>query len=291
MGVNAKKVEINSNFLNYIGVGLFKIVAINPNRQKLNEMYPNSTSTEEPVYFNKDKDGSDVFRIDIYCKLFENPDIPNYIHKVTFFLRNTPLLNRDKTSVKVINNYGQTIYIPIDHYKANTLPENLSWFPTPYKPCYPGQEEFIAFLKAYFATKELNKFVDGQPVRIEKPEDAEMFIEDVQAFLKGDLTEIADIVEYDNPIKIVVGVRTTDDNKVYQDTFLQRFIKANTKDYTYVQRHIDDAKNAGKYPNTVFSIENIHVYSNDVEKSVNTSTIPSYTDDNINELNTEDLPF
>ena len=292
MAINAKKVEIvESNFNNYIGVGLFEVLAINPTRAQLTQLFPNSTSTDEINYLSEDKNGTKVFRLDVYCKLVEHETIPNFIHKVSFFLRNEKPLNTSGDKIKVINKYGMTMYIPLENFNEGTVPENLAWFPLPYKVCYPGQEELINFLKAYFATKSLNKLVNGIPVQIETPSEAEMSIDNMEALLNGNIAELKPIIEVKNLVKLVIGVRTTDDNKVYQDTFMQGFVKANTKKYDYLQKHIEQAKNAGRYPRTEFSLGDLTICNNNVEKSINNSPIPSYTGETIQNVEEGDLPF
>lgn len=293
MAVNVKTVTVNQGGFNYYtGIGLFEVIFINPNRTQLSQLFPNSTATEEPVYLSKDKDGIDVFRLDIYFKLINNPKIENFIHKVTFFLRNENVLNTTKDKIKVINKYGMTMYIPIEDYKNNTLPENLLWFPTPYTKAYPGQEELINFLKAYFATPSLNKVVNGVMTPIAKPEEAEMSIDDMPALLTGNLKELQPVLDTKNPIKLLVGIRKTEDNKVYQDTFMQGFIKANTRDYKYLQKHIDSAKEVGRYSKTEFILQDLDVYTNVVEKTINDSPIPSYQNDILSAGGQDDsLPF
>lgn len=283
-----KEVVINR----YIGIGTFKLLCLNPNKDTINKMLGTNLD-KEPEYKSIDDNGNKQIRIDMYFEHVTEDETLKYIHKVAFFLKDGKIISKDGSKIKVINNYGNTTFLPITNFENNTVPENMSWYATPYKICYNGQEELINFLIAYFAIPSL-QYKDnttGEYKIIDKPENAEMFLEDIEAIINGDLTELKTLQDFDNKIKILVGIKKTEDNKVYQDTFIQHFIKVNTTNTNFLETKVTEAKNNSRYPNTEFEFTELHKYVNEsTQPNINTDKIPTISEKEVAE-NIEDLPF
>lgn len=290
--INAKEVkEVVIN--RYIGIGTFKLLSLNPNKDTINKMF-NSSLDKEPEYQTIDKDGNKQIRIDMYFEHVTEDDTLKYIHKVAFFLKDGKIVSKDGNKIKVINKYGTTTFLPIENFENNTVPENMSWYQTPYTMCYNGQEELINFLIAYFAIPSL-QYKDNATNEfkmIKNPADAEMSLENVAAIINGDLSELKVLKDFDNKVKILVGIKKTDDNKTYQDTFMQYFIKVNTNNTNFLETKVTESKNNMRYPNTEFEFVPLHKYtdSNSIAVQTNTAAIPTRTDEEINK-EIEDLPF
>lgn len=263
--MRAREVIASTNFNKYIGLDKFTLKAINPTRKELNKIL-NTNLEPEIEYKSLSADGNPQIRLDMYFeKVLENENDFPYIHKTSLFLEDTMQLSQDGSKVKVINLYGNTAYIDIDHFKNKTLPENMKWFAQPYKKCFSGEENLVNFAKAYFNTPAPTKFNGVDYVPIEDLRNAEMEINDVKKLIQGDLTELQEFFVFKNEIKILVGIKTTPDNKTYQDTFKECFIKVNAHSYKYVEDALEEARKVGKYALTKFSFDKLHVYKENTQ--------------------------
>lgn len=257
---NAKQVNVNSsNFDRYIGYGVFEFTAINPNKAELEKIGINVEN--EPVYHTV-KDNINESIIDVYMKHISNDESPfEFPLRVRFFLRGKTIYSTDKKSLKVINNYGEAAFIPIENYKENSVPSSQAWFCGPYKASFEGQEEFTKFLAAYFGIPT-RSYVDKTGTRktIENLQDAEVGLDDWSKILKGDFSELNIFKQFTNRVRLLVGVKTVD-NKTYQDIFMQCFIKINNTRTDYLATCLEKAKNAGRYSSTEFEIGPIRKYA------------------------------
>ena len=289
---NVRQVTVNtSNFDRYIGYGVFEFVAINPNKAKLEELLGIKVENE-PVYHTVKENIAESI-IDVYMKHSSNEEAPyEFPLRVRFFLRRKYIYSKDQKSVKVVNKYGEFTFLPVTNVKENSIPENQSWYLGPYKPAFEGQEEFTKFLVAYFGIPT-RSYMDKNNVRktIENISDAEVGLDDWDKIFKGDFSELNVFNQFVNKIRIAVGVKSVD-NKTYQDVFMQCFIKINNTRTDYLAKCIDEAKKAGRYSNTEFSLEPIRKFSTTLTpstvKEVNTG-IPTLDDplDNNNIPETE----
>ena len=68
-----------------------------------------------------------------------------------------------------------------------------------------------------------------------------------------------------NKVKVLFGVRTTDDNKQYQAVYNQMFLKNNITDYSKLDADLQERKAAGAYPTTEFTVGDLKEH--DVEST------------------------
>lgn len=263
------------NFKKYIGVAPVKVLAINPTKAKLEEIY-GTTLESDPVYIGKakNKDGSETpfARIDfIVCTDPEKIGI-DMKTKLSFFIRKEPRMNNDKTKIQVINKYGETTWVPvmIDGAKNGSFSGGPEWFEhADTRPIFVGEEDLTTFLKAYLNIPSKSyKKADGTTVTIENKADAEARLDNIKSYFDGHFSEIANVykLQPDNKVKVLFGVRKTDDGKEYQSFYTNKFLKNNITDYSRLDKELQERKQAGAYPSTEFEVCDLKEY--DIEPTI-----------------------
>lgn len=277
----------------YIGVAPVYVLAVNPNKEELEKIY-NTKLEKDPVYINEiDVQGIDrkiqQVRIDFIvktdgekCKDSKGEPIES-ITKVAFFVRNMFRTNRDNTKVQVIDKYGQTAWVTKEQYEKKEIPmykNGPANIDKDYRACFWGEEELTNFIRAYLNIPNVMEYINEKWSMIAEPEKAEVRLDHISDYFKNDFSEVKEIITYQpkNKVKVLFGVRTTEDNKQYQAVYTQMFLRNNTNKYTSLSEDVQSRKNAGAYPNTEFEICPLKVYENK-PTDFNTESAP------------DDLPF
>jgi hypothetical protein len=120
-------------------------------------------------------------------------------------------------------------------------------------------------LKNYLNIPSVEKWKDRQVVGlIDNPSDAEARLQCIEDYFKGDFSELKEIATYqpNNKFKVMLGVRTTNDNKQYQAFFTEMTLKNSISDYSKLSARLADRKNAGAYSTTDFEVAELHEYEN-----------------------------
>lgn len=283
-----KSSEEGAQLKRYIGVASVSILGVNPTKSEL-ESYYNTTIDNDPNYLGEvENNGKKVktARVDFIVKVADGKykdasgEPIDLVNRVTFFVRNEYMFNRDKTKVQVIDKYGRTAWPSIDEAKNHQIPTYSSGssarIDSDYRPAYVGEAELTDFIKAYLCIPSVEKWSNRQIVGlIDNPDDALARLEHIDKYFTGDFSELKDIVTFqtDNKVKILFGIKTTENNRKYQDVFTRMFLKNGSSDYSKLDGEVKSAQNAGAYPNTVFEVCDLHEYvetpttfeSNDVD--------------------------
>lgn len=270
----------------YIGVASVSILGVNPNKEKLGEFY-STTIDNEPNYLGElDVNGKKVktARLDFIIKVAEGKyknaagEPIDLVNRVSFFVRNQYRFNKDETKIQVIDKYGRTAWVTIDEAKNHIVPTYANGparLDKDYRPAYVGEPELTDFIKAYLNIPSVEKWSNRQIVGlIDNPDDALARLEHIQDYVTGNFKEIQDIVTFqpENKLKVLFGIKTTSDNKKYQDVFTRMFLKNGVTDYSKLDGEVKAAKNAGAYPNTIFEVCDLHEY---VETPTNFNADPN----------------
>lgn len=245
----------------YIGVAPVTILAVNPTKAALSEIYGTEIEND-PVYVNKvklnavsDKEVRQV-RVDYIIKTANDA---NLITRASFFVRESYRFNKDNTKVEVINKYGETTWLPIACIKENApVPSNMKWYDTSgVRPAYVGEAELTDFMKQYLGIPNKSFFKEGVLTMIEDPSKAEVGFEHIKDWFDGNFKELNDVLSIrpNNKVQMMFGVRTSDDNKQYQAVFTQKALKASIKDCSRLDSIYQDAKQNGRYAATEFSVQ------------------------------------
>lgn len=285
MAVAKGKSTDTAEYKRYIGVAPVFINAVNPTKKELEGFY-NTTIDNEPKYLGEvevnDKKIPNV-RIDFIVTTDETAVGTALRTKVSFFIRNEYRYNRDRTKVQVIDKYGRTAWVTIEQAKNHEIPTysngpaNLD---KDYRPLYYGEEQLTEFIRAYLGILPVMKYVDNTWVMREHPEEYEIRLDKIANYFKNDFSELKEIITYqpNNKVKVLFGVRTTDDNKMYQTVFTDMFLKNSNSDYTKLAKAVQERKDAGAYSTTDFEVCDLKEY---VVKPTEIAETPSVVEDDL----------
>lgn len=255
----------------YIGVAPVFVLAVNPNKAELEKLY-NTQLENDPEYLGEVEVGEDKhkvqnIRLDFIVKTdAEKCGGIEFTTKVPFFIRKEYRYNRDKTKVQVIDKYGRTAWVTVEQAKAHEIPvykNGPANIDKDYRPVYSGEEELTKFIKAYLNIPNVMKYVNNTWVMVDNPEDCEARLENITEYFNGNFKELRDVIalQPNNRVKVLFGVKTTDDNKQYQAVYNQMFLRNITTDYSKLDENLQERKAAGAYPTTEFTVCGLKEYN------------------------------
>lgn len=272
----------------YVGVCPVHVLAVNPSKAELEKIY-NTTLDKDPEYLKEVEVGEDNHKVKTVRLDFIVRTDPNYkgidvINKVSFFLRREYRYNRDKTKVQVIDKYGRTAWVTVEQAKNHEIPLYSNGYANldkDYRPCYVGEEGLTEFIKTYLCIPNVMKYVNNVWVMVDNPSDCEARLEKIEDYFNGKYDELRQVIalQPNNKVKVLFGVKNSEDNRQYQTIYTEMFIRNNSNTYTKLEKSVTERKSAGAYSNVEFSFDDIKEY--DV-KPTNFSTP---------ENKVEDLPF
>lgn len=257
----------------YTGIGSFYVKGINLNKKELGEVF-GSERDEEPSYLGeRDVNGVKYPQVRIDVVIATEPKDCGGIEKtfiMPFFITKRNVVGSNSGKIQVIDIYGRTQWVTqqqlanheIPTSEKTGLPLNID---ADYRPLYDGEEALTLFLKNYLNIPSVEKWKDRQVVGlIDNPSDAEARLQCIEDYFKGDFSELKEIATYqpNNKFKVMLGVRTTDDNKQYQAFFTEMTLKNSISDYSKLSARLADRKNAGAYGTTDFEVAELHEYEN-----------------------------
>ncbi len=311
-GSNASKEARNTEYVDipkYVGVASVEVVAINPNNDKLRHFgWTIPEGADEPVYVTTNAEGKKSTRIRFLVKIHDLDDKP--IVAMDFWIRPDVQFNADATKAKIIDSFGRTAWGTKEEIKGHLIPQystgqaNVN---SDYKPCHYGEEELVRFLLKYLNVTPYQIFSQGRWTNSKNP--GHLTIDRWAALCNGDVTEIAQMLSMqpENKVKVVFGVRTTDDNKSFQ-TFLPTVFIGNgavpdrlTGEYASARKAIDkylassnERRGMGySVPSMEFSariVSQMGISSTEV-KDNSSSDLPGFEDPSYTEIHSDDLPF
>ena len=107
-------------------------------------------------------------------------------------------------------------------------------------------------------------------------------MDEISNYFKGNYSELNEILTYQpqNKVKLLFGVRTTDDNKQFQAVYTEMFLKNGVTDYSRLDKDVQERKNAGAYPTTEFEVCDLKVYqvgATDLSNAAVPGDMPDFT--------------
>ena len=258
----------------YTGVGSVFVVGVNPNKTELEKLYDRELD-KDPEYITE-KDGVTSARIDFIIKTDPTAKCNNGIElltKFSMFIRNEYRFNRDKTKVQVIDKYGRTAWVTKEQAKAHEIPvykNGPANIDKDYRPAYVGEEDITNFLKLFLGISNVEKWVKNEATGrrevvglVDNPQDCECRLENIEDYFKGKFNEIKGAINLmpNNKIKVLFGVRTTDEGKQYQDVYTRQFLSNTVSVYDKLAEDVQTNKDNGAYPNTEFVIADLQEYT------------------------------
>ena len=259
----------------YIGVASVFVLGVNPLKEELEKFY-GRTLDNAPEYLGEAEVGNTKVpqaRLDFIVKadpekyLDEHNQPLNFVSKVSLFIRKAYRYNKDNTKVQVIDKYGRTAWVTVEQAKAHEVPvysNGPANIDKNYRPAYIGEEELIKFLIAYLNIPSCQRYVDGKWVMndADKLSDSEASLEHIEDYFKGDFSELKAIIGYqpNNKVKVLFGVRNTDDNKQYQTAYTRMFLKNGVSDYSKLDKDVKETQNSGALSTSEFDCTELHEY-------------------------------
>ena len=258
----------------YTGVGSVFVVGVNPNKAELEKLYDRELD-KDPEYLTE-KDGVTSARIDFIIKTDPTAKCSNGIElltKFSMFIRNEYRFNRDKTKVQVIDKYGRTAWVTKEQAKAHEIPvykNGPANIDKDYRPAYVGEEDITNFLKLFLGISNVEKWVKNEATGrrevvglVDNPQDCECRLENIEDYFKGKFNEIKGAINLmpNNKIKVLFGVRTTDEGKQYQDVYTRKFLSNTVSVYDKLAEDVQTNKDNGAYPNTEFVVADLQEYT------------------------------
>ena len=288
-----KTVEQKSDFKRYVGVAQSKVVALNPSKKQLEEIYGREVQND-PEYFGTDEEtGVKWARLDFIVKTI--PEACNGIELLshaTFTIRNEMYSNRDNTKVRVLDSYGNSTWMDTEAAKNHQKPLSSSGTPVKiadYRIARRGEPELIDFLRKYISTPEQFEYVNGvwslknlkheSELTKEEAEKDDLLTyekcmmaldkEDFENFFKGNVSALWDQLSARmkmEPLAITLlyGVRTNEEGKQYQSvcTSYDMMLRKNytSRMLQNLEKQLTNAKASGMYASTDYRVQELQEY-------------------------------
>lgn len=264
-----------ASFKRYIGIAPCFVKGVNPSKEELEKAF-NTTLENAPEYLGEqevDEDGAKVKYPNARITFLVHPDPEKVgfdagLISVSLFVRKQFRFNKDKSKVQVIDKYGRTAWATADEVKNHQIPmysngpANLD---KDFRPAYVGEEELTNFIIAYLNIPSVMRYnkTEKKWYMVDNPQESECRLDHIEDYFKGDFSELKEILSYQpsNKLKILFGVRTSDDSKQFQATYNQMFLKNSNNDYSKLEEDVKSRKEAGSYSTTEFLIADFREYT------------------------------
>lgn len=236
--------ETTTNFKNYIGLGIFNVLTVNPTKKELEDM--GRTVEQEPSYLMTLND-EECVRVEFTIKAAD--EFNNFTTRHSFILTKKPMTNKEETKCKVIDEFGRTAWVTKEELSKHSIPQYSNGparISANYRPLYRGEEELTNFIKRFVYIEDLEVFRNGEYIqnpKIKTPQEAECRLDHIADYFKGDFSELKAITEGREMQRVILllGIRRKDD-KTYQTTYNKYAMWFN--DYWYQALHKVDNNTA-----------------------------------------------
>lgn len=233
----------------YTGLVTANVVSVNPNAAERAAIYGGEVR-EEPVYIGKNQEGTvNQVRIDFHLdtNATDEENVPRVRTTASFYV-----VNEGRSSqtgkVNVTNKFGQFVWVTPQDLSAGTSP--YTWFSTiGMRAAFRGEEDLLNFIKNLLNVPNLKGDMSNVA-------EAEACFTNVAAFFTGDVSEVANAVaSTNNKVKVLMGVRTTDEGKMYQAIYNKKVERAYSTQTQYIAKSLAESQEYGAYANVDFGSE------------------------------------
>lgn len=286
----------------YEGVASISILGVNPNKAMLRlHGWPIAEDAEEPKYVTVNADGKKSARVRFLVKIEDLDDKP--VIPLDFWVRSDIQFNKDQTKCQVIDAYGRTAYGTKSEIQGHLVPQyangpaNIS---QDYKPCHVGEEALVAFLMKFLNVTPLQTFKKETNSWVNTKNPGRLTFDHWGELCNGNVREVQYMLSQqpENRVKVILGIRTTDDNKSYQ-TFLNTLfisngarVDAKTGEYASARKAID--RWAEYHSGSTFSAAPVREWKQTPTEVADNSSVEDMPDFSSPEYITpkaDDLPF
>lgn len=259
----------------FIGIDSVRVVAVNPDRLMWNTLF--KTSMDDDIEYVKETVLEDPItgqaeRIQTARIVFivepQAETAKGELLTVNFTLRNQKRISSKKDKVQVIDRFGRMAWIPISDMQNHSIPQYANGpakLDPDYRPALFGEEELIGFVRRYLNIPSMDVYnIDSRRWEINPcPERCEGRFDRLQDIFRGDFSEITSLIEMrpQNRIKVLFGVRTSEDNRQYQVTYNRLFLSPGTTNYVRLQKEVTESQEKGGWKNTEFIFSDLQEYT------------------------------
>ena len=288
----------------YIGVASVSVLAINPNNEKLRKYgWSIPQDADEPTYVTVNNEGKKSARVRFLVQIQDLDDKP--IVAMDFWIRPDVVINKEKTKAQIIDSFGRTAWGTQAEVKAHKIPQYASGpaqISTDYKMCHVGEDALVAFLMKLLNITPMSIFNRAKNAFEPTKNPGHLTIDHWDKLCTGDITELAEYValQPDNKVKVIFGIRTTDENKTYQ-TFLSTsfigngaFTDRNTGEYAAARKAIDryfENRDSSNYSFSASPVKEWGVTATDVKDNSEVEDLPAFDSPEYTRTDVSDLPF
>jgi len=141
-----------------------------------------------------------------------------------------------------------------------------------------GEADLVGFLKSYLCVGDVFNYVNGAWVLKDDAENYVFGLEHIKDYFTGDFSEIKEAIKLqpNNKVKLLYGVRTTDEGKQYQAVATRNGMvlrnSAGSNALARLEKELASAKEAGSYSNVEYKVQELTEF--DV-KATDLSSAPS----------------
>jgi hypothetical protein len=216
---NASDTKVFKEVKLFTGIHNLKVVAINPTKEKLEEM--GYKPQNAPNYLSTEGEGDDEvkkLRLDFHL-LGQSPEGEKIMTKVAFFLENQYRVNKDGDKAEWINDFGRTAWSAKG--SPEEAPSQFTWFKhESARRSHVGEADVHLFLVNW--------------LNIGPDDEAKM--DNFLALFDENYSELQSILasNIDNEVRVLLSVR---DNK-YQSVYNKYFDRASNRRTNYWDSHI-----------------------------------------------------
>lgn len=264
-----------TSFKRYIGIAPCFVKSVNPSKEEMEEAF-NTTLENAPEYVGTqevDEDGQKVKYPNARVTFLVHPDPEKVgfdagLLSVSLFIRKQFRFNKDKSKVQVIDKYGRTAWATAEEVKNHQIPmytngpANLD---KDFRPAYVGEEDLTNFIIAYLNIPGVMRYNKNEKkwYMVDNPQDSECRLDHIEDYFKGDFSELKEILSYQpsNRLKVLFGVKSSDEGKQFQAVYNQMFLKNSVTDYSKLEEDVKSRKENGSYSTTEFLIADFREYT------------------------------
>lgn len=314
---NASKNASSENYVDvkkYIGVASVNVLAVNPTNALLRQYgWQIPEDADEPKYVTVNNDGKPSARVRFLVQIQDMDEKP--VVAMDFWIRPDVYFNNDMTKCQIIDAYGRTAWASKTEVQKHEIPmlstgsrANIN---SDYKPSHRGQAEIVAFLMKYLNVTPLQIFNKDKNEWVPTKNPGRLTIDNWGALCNGNVSEIKEYVSLqpDNRVKVIFGIRTTEDNKTYQSVligdsksgaFIGNGVRLDitTGEYASARKAIEKARNwydenNKEYPYTYSAapVKEWKQTATEVEDNSTVEDMPDFGSPEYTSYDESDLPF
>ena len=221
MALKVREVSENSGSggIKFTGLTLVSPLIVNPNKEQLGKM--GIQVDEEPKYLSTETDEKTAkqypkVRLTFYFlkEHGEGEARQNIVINHSVFLEGKANYSNDASKIEVIDKFGKGFYMDVNDFRNKNFEKAEYLDHASIAACYSGQSQLIGLMRTLVGSSK----DDETTLR-----DLSVNNDPKNLFAPGGQAElnmtIAEVKKVGNKVKVLLGIRSTEDGKHYQDIF------------------------------------------------------------------------